>query len=116
MGMKVFDKAYFIKNVERMVVQPLGSIDIYLKDGHVRTFETLKLRSNKHETTITDVFKGKIFCDGCGNAYRLYRQGLVHRRRRGSLAPCPAASPEGAAGEIKLLHLVLKNLNESEGR
>lgn len=40
MGMKVFDKAYFIKNVERMVVQPLGSIDIYLKDGHVRTFET----------------------------------------------------------------------------
>lgn len=75
MGMKVFDKAYFIKNVERMVVQPLGSIDIYLKDGHVRTFETLKLRSNKHETTITDVFKGKIFCDGCGNAYRLYRCG-----------------------------------------
>ena len=75
MGMKVFDEECFIKSMERMVVQPSGSIDIHLKDGHVRTFETLKLRSNKHETTITDVFKGKIFCDGCGNAYRLYRCG-----------------------------------------
>lgn len=73
MGRETFDEDYFTKAVERMVVQGSGTIDFYLKDGTVRTYETLKLRSNRHETTSTDEFTGKIVCASCGNTYLRYR-------------------------------------------
>ena len=72
MGRETFDEDYFTKAVERMVVQGSGTIDFYLKDGTVRTYETLKLRSNRHETTSTDEFTGKIVCASCGNTYLRY--------------------------------------------
>ncbi len=71
-GRKSFDEDYFTKTVERMVVQGSGSIDFHLKDGTVRTYETLKLRNNRHETTSTDEFTGKIVCASCGNNYLRY--------------------------------------------
>lgn len=72
MGKKTFDEDYFTKTLDRMVVQASGSIDFHLKDGTVRTFETLKLRSNRHETTSTDEFTGMIRCACCGNLYHRY--------------------------------------------
>lgn len=72
MGKKSFDEDYFTKVIDRMVVQASGSIDFHLKDGSIRTYETLKLRSNKHETTSTDEFTGKIVCASCGNTYLRY--------------------------------------------
>lgn len=71
-GQKAFDEEFFTETVERMVVQKSGSIDFHLKDGTVRTYETLKLRSNRHETTSTDAFTGKIRCESCGNLYHRY--------------------------------------------
>lgn len=72
MGKKTFDEDYFTKTVDHMVVQASGSIDFHLKDGTVRRYETLKLRSNRHETTSTDEFTGMIRCDCCGNLYHGY--------------------------------------------
>lgn len=72
MGKKTFDEDYFTKTVDRMVVQASGSIDFHLKDGTVKTYETLKLRSNRHETTSTDEFTGMIRCACCGNIYHRY--------------------------------------------
>lgn len=67
-----FNEEFFTETVERMVVQANGSIDIHLKDGTVRTYKTFKLRSNRHETTSTDEFIGKIVCASCGNLYHRY--------------------------------------------
>lgn len=72
MGKEVFDADYFTETVELMVVQKSGSIDFHLKDGTVRTHEAFKLRSNRHESTSTDEFAGKIRCASCGNLYRRY--------------------------------------------
>ena len=72
MGQETFDEGYFLKTVERMVVQKTGSIDFHLKDGTVKTYETLKLRNSIHRTTSTDEFIGKIKCASCGNLYHRY--------------------------------------------
>ena len=72
MGKKTFAEDFFTKTVDRMVVQASGSIDFHLKDGTVKTFETLKLRSNRHVTTSTDEFTGMIQCACCGNLYHRY--------------------------------------------
>ena len=72
MGLETFDEGFFTETVERMVVQKTGSIDFHLKDGTVKTYETLKLRSNRHENTSTDEFTGKIRCASCGNLYHRY--------------------------------------------
>ena len=72
MGQKAFDEEYFLKIVERMVVQKTGSIDFHLKDGMVKHYETLKLRGYRHESTSTDEFIGKIKCASCGNLYHRY--------------------------------------------
>ena len=72
MGLEAFDEGFFTETVERMVVQKTGSIDFHLKDGMVKTYETLKLRSNRHENTSTDEFTGKIRCASCGNLYHRY--------------------------------------------
>lgn len=72
MGQEVFSEDFFRETLERMTVQKTGSIDFHLKDGTVRTYETLKLRSNRHEATSTDEFEGKIRCASCGNIYHRY--------------------------------------------
>ena len=72
MGLEAFDEGFFTETVERMVVQNTGSIDFHLKDGTVKTYETLKLRSNRHENTSTDEFTEKIRCASCGNLYHRY--------------------------------------------
>lgn len=72
MGLEVFNEVFFTETVERMVVQKTGSLDFHLKDGTVKTYETLKLRSNRHENTSTDEFTGKIRCASCGNLYHRY--------------------------------------------
>ena len=72
MGLEAFDEGFFTETVERMVVQKTGSIDFHLKDGTVKTYETLKLQSNRHENTSTDEFTGKIRCASCGNLYHRY--------------------------------------------
>lgn len=72
MGLEAFDEGFFTETVERMVVQKTGSLDFHLKDGTVKTYETLKLRSNRHENTSTDEFTGKIRCASCGNLYHRY--------------------------------------------
>lgn len=72
MGLEAFDEGFFTETVERMVVQKTGSLDFHLKDGTVKTYETLKLRSNRHENTSTDEFTGKIRCTSCGNFYHRY--------------------------------------------
>lgn len=72
MGIETFDDEFFTETVERMVVQKSGSIDFHLKDGEVKTYQTLKLRSNRHEATSTEEFAGKIVCASCGNLYHKY--------------------------------------------
>ena len=72
MGLEAFDEDFFTETVERMAVQKTGSIDFHLKDGTVKAYETLKLRSNRHENTSTDEFTGKIRCASCGNLYHRY--------------------------------------------
>lgn len=72
MGQETFNEEYFLKTVERMVVQKTGSIDFHLKDSTVRHYETLKLRNSIHRTTSTDEFIGKIKCASCGNLYHRY--------------------------------------------
>ena len=72
MEQETFNDEYFLKTVERMVVQKTGSIDFHLKDGTVRHYETLKLRNSVHRTTSTDKFIGKIKCASCGNLYHRY--------------------------------------------
>lgn len=72
MGLETFDEDFFTETLERMVVQANGSIDFHLKDGTVRTYKTFKLRGNKHETTFTEEFTGKIRCASCGNLYHRY--------------------------------------------
>jgi len=70
MGQPEFDEDYFNKTVDRIVVQKTGSVDIHLKDGTLRTFKALKLRVNKHISTSTDEFAGKIRCAACGNLFK----------------------------------------------
>lgn len=72
MGQEGFDEEFFAETVERMVVQENGSIDIHLKDGTARTYKTFRLRGNRHETTFTEEFTGKIVCASCGNLYHRY--------------------------------------------
>lgn len=72
MGQKAFDEDYFLKTVERMVVQKTGSIDFHLKNGTARHYETLKLRNSIHRTTSTDEFVGKIKCASCSSLYHRY--------------------------------------------
>lgn len=67
-----FDEEFFAETVERMVVQANGSIDFRLKDGTARTYKTFRLRGNRHETTFTEEFTGKIVCASCGNLYHRY--------------------------------------------
>lgn len=70
--MKDFDEQLFKDTVEKMVIQETGSIDFHLKDGSVKTYDTLRLRINKHITTSTDEFTGKIWCGCCGYHYSRY--------------------------------------------
>ncbi len=72
MHQTTFDEDFFNATVEKLVIQKSGSIDFYMKDGTVKTFETLKLRINIHENTTTDEFIGKIKCAVCGNLYHKY--------------------------------------------
>ena len=72
MEQETFDEGYFLKTVERIVVQKTGSIDFQLKDGTVKTYKTLKLRNSVHRTTSTDEFIGKIKCASCGSLYHRY--------------------------------------------
>ena len=72
MGQETFNEDFFTETVSQMVVQKTGSIDFHLKDSTVRRYETLKLRSNRHENTSTDEFIGKIRCASCGNLYHKY--------------------------------------------
>lgn len=72
MGTETFDDGFFTETVERMVVQKGGSIDFHLKDGRIKTYQTLKLRSGRHESTSTEEFTGKIVCASCGNLYHRY--------------------------------------------
>lgn len=72
MGVEAFDEGFFTETVERMVVQKTGSLDFHLKDGTVKVYETLKLRSNRHGNTSTDEFIGKIRCASCGSLYHRY--------------------------------------------
>jgi len=72
MEQRVFNGDFFTENVEQMVIQANSSIDIHLKDGMVRTYKTCKLRGNRHETTFTEKFTGKIVCASCGNLYHKY--------------------------------------------
>lgn len=72
MGQEDFNEEFFTETVERMVVQANGSIDFYLKDGTTRTYKTFRLRGNRHETTFTEEFTGKIVCASCGNLYHRY--------------------------------------------
>lgn len=72
MGQKTFDEDYFLKIVERMVVQKTGSIGFHLKDGTARHYETLRLRNSVHRTTSTDEFTRKIKCASCGGLYHRY--------------------------------------------
>ena len=72
MRRETFDEGFFKQTVEQMVVQKTGSIDFRLKDGTVRRYETLKLRSSRHENTSTEEFAGKIRCTSCGNLYHRY--------------------------------------------
>ena len=67
-----FDEDYFTETVDRMVVQTSGSIDFHLKDGTVKTYETPKLRNNRHETISMDEFIGRIQCACCGSLYHRY--------------------------------------------
>lgn len=67
-----FDEEFFTETVERMVVQANGSIDIHLKDGTARAYKTFRLRGNRHETTFTEEFTGKVVCASCGNLYHRY--------------------------------------------
>ena len=60
MGLEAFNEGFFTETVERMVVLKTGGLDFHLKDGTVKTYETLKLRSNGHENPSTDEFIGKI--------------------------------------------------------
>ena len=85
MGQDFFDDDYFRDTVEKLVVLDTGSIDFHLKDGTVRRYETLKLRSNLHETTSTDEFAGKLICSCCGNEYHRYcgREKYVYWRCAG---------------------------------
>ncbi len=69
---KSFKDDYFTKTIDYMEVRETGSIDFYLKDGSVKSFETFKLRINYHENTSTDEFTGKVICADCGNEYRRY--------------------------------------------
>jgi len=72
MGLETFDEDFFTETLERIVVQESGSIDFRLKDGMVRTYKAFKLRGNRHETTFTEEFTGKIVCASCGNLYHRY--------------------------------------------
>lgn len=71
MGVDSFDEELFNRTVDRIVVQPSGSIDFYLKDGKTKTFEAFRLRWNIHEATRTEEFRGKIRCGCCGSEYGL---------------------------------------------
>ena len=72
MGWDSFEESAFIDTVESISIQENGAVDLHLKSGGVKHFETLKLRSNHHETTSTDAFIGKIRCGECGNLYHRY--------------------------------------------
>ncbi|MCD8336686.1 MAG: recombinase family protein [Lachnospiraceae bacterium] len=65
-----FDEECFNETVDRIVIQKTGSVDFHLKDGTLRTFKALKLRGNRHISTSTDEFTGKIRCAACGNLFR----------------------------------------------
>lgn len=51
MGQRAFDEHFFTKTVEHMVIQKTGSIDFFLKDGTVKTYETLKMQTKAGETS-----------------------------------------------------------------
>lgn len=79
MHTKSFDEDFFNATVEKLVIQKSGSIDFHMKDGTIKTFETLKLRINIHESTETDEFIGKVKCAVCGNTYHKYScRGKFH--------------------------------------
>ena len=70
--MPAFDEELFSETAERIVIQQSGSIDVHLKDGQIKTYKTLRLRNNIHETSLTEELNGKIWCECCGNPYIKY--------------------------------------------
>ena len=118
MGKEVFDADYFTETVERMVVQKSGSIDFHLKDGTVRTHEAFKLRSNRHESTSTDEFVGKIRCASCGNLYHRYScyGKYVYWRCSGkSRARTECGGQDFADSNIRKVTAYMMGLDEFDG-
>lgn len=118
MGQETFNEEYFLKTVERMVVQKTGSIDFHLKDSTVRHYETLKLRNSIHRTTSTDEFIGKIKCASCGNLYHRYScyGTYVHWRCAGkSKAGTECCGKDLADFNIRKVSAYIMGMEEFDG-
>ena len=72
MDIDKFDEELFSETTEKIIIRKDGTVDFCMKDGTVRTYETLKLCINQHESTSTDEFTDKIQCTCCGNSYHRY--------------------------------------------
>ncbi len=72
MGRNSFEESFFKESTEKLIVQKSGTIEFHLKDGTIKMYETLKLRVNKHISTFTKEFDGKVFCGCCGSYYHQY--------------------------------------------
>ena len=118
MEQETFDEGYFLKTVERMVVQKTGSIDFHMKDGTVKTYETLKLRNSIHKTTSTDEFTGKIKCASCGNLYHrytAYRKYVYWRCAGKSKARTECCGKDLADFNIRKVSAYIMGVDEFDG-
>lgn len=68
-NLEEFDEYFFHDIIDKIVVQPTGTLDFYLKDGTIRHFHTLILWGRNHESTLTKAFYGKFRCPDCGRVF-----------------------------------------------
>ncbi len=69
MGTDEFDSEAFAENVKLIMVEKNGDLRFQFTDGSTKVWENLHLHPQRHETTVTDCFQGKIVCAHCGNTY-----------------------------------------------
>ena len=61
-----FDEELFAEEIEKLIIQPNGDVQMLWKSGQSRTWQNLHLKESVK--TVTDCFQGKILCS-CGDRY-----------------------------------------------
>ncbi|MCD8075304.1 MAG: recombinase family protein [Lachnospiraceae bacterium] len=69
LGIDSFSEEEFNRQVLDMTILKNGSIEFHMVGGETRLWKNLRINESRHIATLTECFKGRIFCGICGKEY-----------------------------------------------